>query len=133
MNNEADHQIVFLSLNRLCINKTRIDQRIKVSEGGNPLQQHALSVEEKSFDILLNPIRASVSLTLKVLGVTDPKDNPGARGVSAKHQNVRAALVEDYRLQTGQGPSVTPGDKPGLGSIATVSGVPRKKRTSGRN
>jgi hypothetical protein len=91
----------------------------------------SLSVEEKSFDVLLNPIRASVSLTLKVLGVADLKDNPGARGVSAKHQNARAALVEDYRLQTGQGPSVTPGDKSGLGSIAAVSRVPRKKRTNG--
>ena len=62
----------------------------------------SMSVEEKSFDLTLNPTRASVSLCLRVLGVAEIGNNPGARDVCLSHENVRGTLVDGYKLQTGQ-------------------------------
>ncbi len=70
-----------------------------------------MNVEEKAFDEILNPVRATVSLSLQVLAQRDVNGNLGARGVYASHQNMRSSLVSAYMLQTGQG------------SIAGASGV----------
>jgi hypothetical protein len=89
----------------------------------------SMSVEEKSFDVTLNPTRASVSLCLKVLGVAEIGNNPGARDVCLSHENVRVTLVDAYKLQTTQaGPQGT-GDKSSVSaSAAAVSSVQRKRK-----
>jgi hypothetical protein len=61
-----------------------------------------MSIEEKSFDFTLNPTRATVSLTLRVLDASEVGNNKGARSVCMNHQNVQATLVDAYKLQTGQ-------------------------------
>ena len=63
----------------------------------------SMSVEEKSFDVTLNPTRATVSLTLRVLDAAEINNNPSAKGVCMSHQNVQATLVDAYKVQTGQG------------------------------
>jgi hypothetical protein len=67
-----------------------------------PVRFVSMSVEEKSFDATLNPTRAMVSLTLRVLDATESKNNPGARNVLLDHQNVQTTLVDAYKLQTKQ-------------------------------
>ncbi len=79
-----------------------------------PVRIVSMNVEEKSFDITLNPTRANVSLTLRVLDAAEVNNNPGARNVSSNHQNTQASLVDAYKLQTGQAP---------LGGIGAVAGL----------
>lgn len=62
-----------------------------------------MNVEETAFDEILNPVRATITLTLKVLDQKDANSNQGARNVYNSHQNKRASLVNAYMLQTGQG------------------------------
>jgi hypothetical protein len=62
----------------------------------------SMSIEEKSFDITLNPTRATVSVVMRVLNASEINNNPGARNVCSSHENVRATLVDLYKLQTGQ-------------------------------
>lgn len=64
-----------------------------------------LNVEEQSFDAGLNPTRATVNLTLKVLDVSEVGGNTGAKNVCHTHQTIRTALVDVYKVQTGQGGS----------------------------
>ncbi|MCL5877317.1 MAG: hypothetical protein M1540_05845 [Candidatus Bathyarchaeota archaeon] len=64
-----------------------------------------LSVEETAFDVSLNPTRATVNLTLRVLDGAEVNSHLGARGVYANQQAVHATLVDAYKLQTGQAPS----------------------------
>ncbi len=66
-----------------------------------------LNVEEQSFDAALNPTRATVNLTLKVLDVSEVGGNTGAKNVCQTHQTTRTALVDVYKVQTGQGGSTT--------------------------
>ena len=67
-----------------------------------PVRLVSMSVEEKSFDATLNPTRATVSLTLRVLGAAEINNNPGARNALLDHQKVQGTLVDEYKLQTGQ-------------------------------
>jgi hypothetical protein len=88
-----------------------------------------LNVEEKSFDSPLNPTRATVNLTLRVLDATEINSNPGARNIFTSHQNTRASLVEGYKQQTGQAPlagAVTGAS----GSSVMASSVQAKKKTA---
>jgi hypothetical protein len=62
----------------------------------------SMNVEEKSFDITLNPTRASASLCLRVLDSNEIKSNQDANNICLKHKNTRIALVDVYRMQTGQ-------------------------------
>jgi hypothetical protein len=62
----------------------------------------SMNVEEKTFDITLNPTRANVSLNLRVLDAAEINSNPGARNVYSSHQNTQASLVDAYKNQTGQ-------------------------------
>jgi hypothetical protein len=79
----------------------------------------SMSVEEKAFDCTLNPTRASVSLTLRVLDATEVGTNLGAKSVCINHQNERAALVDTYKLQTKQNPVTSAA----LNSVTGVSAV----------
>jgi len=80
----------------------------------------SMSVEEKTFDQTLNPTRATVALTLRVLNASEVGASTGARGVCVSHQNTRVALADAYKLQTGQGgPSGTAGT---VGSAAALGG-----------
>jgi hypothetical protein len=63
----------------------------------------SMNIEEKSFDITLNPTRANVSIVMRVLNASEINNNPGARNVCTSQENVRATLVDMYKLQTGQG------------------------------
>jgi len=91
----------------------------------------SMSVEEKSFDVTLNPTRATVSLTLRVLDATEINNNPGARAVCLNHQNMSATLVDAYKLQTGQVNLQAAGDKSSLSaSVAAASGVQSKTKIS---
>ena len=82
----------------------------------------SMSVEEKSFDVTLNPTRASVSLTLRVLDATEINNNPGAKSVCLSHQNVQATLVDAYKLQTGQAPVVGVAGVAGVGGASSAGG-----------
>jgi Contractile injection system tube protein len=62
----------------------------------------SMSVEEKSFDITLNPTRATVSLTLRVLDASEISNNSGGKSICVSHQKVQATLVDVYKGQTGQ-------------------------------
>ncbi len=79
-----------------------------------PVRIVSMNVEEKSFDITLNPTRANISLTLRVLDASEINNNPGARSVFSNHQNTQASLVDAYKLQTGQAP---------LGGVGSVAGL----------
>jgi hypothetical protein len=70
-----------------------------------PVSVVSMTVEEKSFDLILNPTRAAVSLTLKVLNTAEVNSNQAARKVLQTHQNDRKSLVETYKSQTGQAPA----------------------------
>lgn len=76
-----------------------------------------MSVEEKTFDQTLNPIRATISLTLRVLNVSEVGNNAAAKSVCLGHQNTRITLADAYRFQTGQG-----GFSGGSGSPASALG-----------
>jgi len=76
-----------------------------------------MSVEEKTFDQTLNPIRATVSLTLRVLTVSEVGSNAAAKSVCLGHQNSRIALGDAYKFQTGQG-----GSSAGSGSSVSALG-----------
>jgi hypothetical protein len=91
-----------------------------------------MSIEEKSFDVTLNPTRATVSLTLRVLDATEVNNSPGARTVCLNHQKMRATLVDAYELQTGQTRQATPSgakDNSSLsGSVGAASGGESKQK-----
>jgi hypothetical protein len=70
-----------------------------------PVSVVSISIEEKSFDLTLNPTRATVNLTLKVLSAKEVDSNQAARKVLQTHQNDRKILVETYKSQTGQTPA----------------------------
>jgi hypothetical protein len=90
----------------------------------------SMSVEEKSFDVTLNPTRATVSLTLKVLDAAEISNNPGAKSVYVSHQNVQATLVDAYKAQIGQG-TVQSGSVSGVsGSVGAGSRVESKTKIS---
>jgi hypothetical protein len=72
-----------------------------------PVSVVSMSVEEKSFDLTLNPTRATVNLTLKVLSAKEVASNQAARKVFQNQQNDRKTLVEVYKCQTGQAPAST--------------------------
>lgn len=80
-----------------------------------------MSVEEKSFDVTLNPTRATVSLSLRVLDAAEVNNNPGARNVYSSHQNTQASLVDAYELQTGQGTIMGASGVAGLSESATLA------------
>ena len=90
----------------------------------------SMSVEEKSFDVILNPTRVTVSLTLKVLDAVEINNSPGASNVCLTHQNERATLVDAYKQQTGQASLMGASDKSAIsgsaGSVAAMSSVQTK-------
>ncbi len=92
----------------------------------------SMSVEEKSFDLTLNPTRATVSLTLRVLDAAEIKNNPGARSVCLNHQNMRATMVDAYKLQTGQANPMAVSDKSSVSGSSAAAGlsVQSKKRSA---
>jgi hypothetical protein len=86
-----------------------------------PVRLVGMSVEEKSFDVTLNPTRATVNLSLRVLDAAEVNNNLGARSVYLSHQNTQASLVGAYELQTGQGTVMGASGAVGLsGSAASV-------------
>ncbi len=94
-----------------------------------PVHVVSMSVEEKLFDITLNPTRATVNLTLRVLNAAEININPGARNVFANHQNTQTSLVDSYKLQTGQGSTVGGIGATGLaGSKGAAASVDPKKQ-----
>jgi hypothetical protein len=95
----------------------------------------SMSVEEQSFDEILNPTRAMVSLTLRVLDASEVANNQGAKNVCSSHQGVRATLVDAYKLQTGQaavvgGVGVAAGASSAGVSVAAASSVAKSKTKS---
>jgi len=76
-----------------------------------------LCVEEQSFDASLNPTRATVNLTLKVLEASEVGGSTGAKNVCETHSTTLASLVNVYKVQTGQG-----GAGASAGAAAGVSG-----------
>jgi hypothetical protein len=87
----------------------------------------SMSVEELSFDVILNPTRAMVSLTLKVLDAQEVSGNAGAKNVWSNHQSVRANLVDAYKLQTGQA-TVTVATLGAGNTVAASLGVQNKPK-----
>jgi hypothetical protein len=67
-----------------------------------PVRIINMSIEEKSFDITLNPTKTTVSLTLRVLDAAEINNNPGARKALSDHQKMQVSLVDEYKQQTGQ-------------------------------
>ena len=90
----------------------------------------SMSVEEKSFDITLNPTRATVSLVLRVLNVSEVGSNVGARSVCLNHQNARASLIDAYKLLTGQPNPMGGANSSGWGSVAGAAGVQSAKKSA---
>ena len=91
----------------------------------------SMSVDEKAFDISLNPIRVSVSLSLRVLDATEINSNPGARNVYSSHQNVKTTLVDAYKLQTGQANVQVAGSNSSLaGSVGAASAAQSKTKVN---
>jgi hypothetical protein len=78
-----------------------------------------MSVDETAFDGSLNPTRATVSLTLRVLDAAEVGNNPGARNVCLDHKNAVASLADAYRIQTGQ-PTAGQGKVTGAAATSTV-------------
>jgi hypothetical protein len=96
-----------------------------------PVRFVNMSVEEQSFDVTLNPTRASVSLTLRVLDPAEITNNAGARSVYSSHQNVQATLVDAYKLQTGQANIMVASDNSSLSaSIGAGSSAQSKTKIS---
>ncbi len=93
----------------------------------------SFDVEENSFDITLNPTRATVSLILRVLNVSEVGSNVGARSVCLNHQNARASLIDAYKFLTGQpntiqGVGAAAGVSESGGSATAASGVERTSK-----
>jgi hypothetical protein len=89
----------------------------------------SMNVEEKSFDPILNPTRASVSLTLRILEETEIANNPAAKNICIMHNNVQTTLVDAYKSQTGQ-TSVQAGSALSVSDSANkVLRVKRKTKT----
>ena len=101
-----------------------------------PVRFVSMTVEEKSFDISLNPTRATVSLALRVLDATEVNNNPGARSVLLNHQNVRTTMVDAYKLQTEQAFPLSGNPLAGVdnsnlaASVGSGSGVQGKTKKS---
>jgi hypothetical protein len=89
----------------------------------------SLNVEETSFDGLLNPTRANVTLCLKVLTAAEIKDNPAALDVYTSHQNMHATLVDAYKHQTGQ----VPAQLTGKATVATTAALAASLTTAKAN
>jgi hypothetical protein len=92
----------------------------------------SMNVEEKSFDITLNPTRANVSLTLRALDASEINSNPGARNVYSSYQNTQASLVDAYKHQTGQATGMSVSSVTGAsGSVgATALSAQKKQKVS---
>ena len=88
-----------------------------------PVRIVSMNVEEKTFDQKLNPTRATVELTLRVLSASEVVNSSGARSVYANHQSVQVALADKYRIQTGQGSFAGTVSGAGITSI-TASSAP---------
>ncbi len=101
-----------------------------------PVRFVSMTVEEKSFDVTLSPTRATVSLTLRVLDATEVNNNPGARNVLLNHQNVRATLVDAYKLQTKQAFPLSGNPLAGIdnsslaASVGSSSGAGKTKKSA---
>jgi hypothetical protein len=90
----------------------------------NAVRLVSMSVEEKSFDVTLNPTRATVSLTLRVLDAAEVNNSLGARNVYLNHQNTRATLVDAYKQQTGQATLIAGNDNSSIaGSLGAGKGM----------
>jgi len=89
-----------------------------------PVNVVGMSVEEKSFDPILNPTRATVSLTLKVLSAKEVDSNQAARKVFQTHQNDRKSLIDAYKAQTLQTPAST------ASTVAAAAGLESKTKIS---
>ena len=85
----------------------------------------SLFVEEKAFDLTLNPTRATVNLTLRVLDDSDVLGNQAARKVVAAHEETKKGLVEVYKSQTGQTPAST------ISTVAAATGISAGKASAG--
>jgi len=96
-----------------------------------PVHLVSMSIEEKSFDVTLNPTRAMVTLTLKVLTAAEITNNPGAQKVLVSHENMRTTLVDAYKVQTGQAPLIAGSDNSKLaGSVTAASAGTSKQKIS---
>ncbi len=83
----------------------------------------SMSVEEKSFDMTLNPTRATVSLSLRVLDGAEVNHSPGARNIFSSHQNTQASLVAVYEQQKGQGTVTGASGAAGLSGASAMAGA----------
>lgn len=88
----------------------------------------SMNVAETAFDIILNPTRATVNLTLRVLDAQEVNNNSGASNIYSIHQAERAALVEVHKSQTGQAPDVKVAAVMSTSSLATVAVKGRKTK-----
>lgn len=88
----------------------------------------SMNVEETAFDIALNPTRAIVNLTLRVLDAQEVNNNSGARKIYASQQMERATLVEVYKSRTGQAPDIKVAGVASASSSATVATKESKKK-----
>lgn len=61
--------------------------------GGVPVQLTSFSIAEEAYDVNLNPIRAKVSLGLRVLSYNDFKPTHPGFGVFLAHQIVKEAMA----------------------------------------
>lgn len=81
-----------------------------------------MTIEENSFDMILNPTRATINLLLKVLDPLEVNNNPGARGVYVNHQNTLTSMADAYKIQTGQGgPSGTNSNASAMGAAVSMN------------
>jgi len=83
-----------------------------------------LCVEEQSFDAALNPTRATVNLTLRVLDAIEVSGSTGAKNVCETHRTTLASLVNVYKAQTGQsGGGATAGASSGVSGSSMVAAM----------
>lgn len=73
-----------------------------------PVRLTGLEITEQEFDALLNPIRASVSLSLNVLTYSDPTLSDLGRGLAFRQHVVKQALSVLYGSVTDLGAAVVP-------------------------
>ena len=93
-----------------------------------PVYLVSMSVEEKNFDQILNPTRASATIIFRVLSALEAKDNQAAKKALAAHQYDRSTLVDVYKNETDQVPVNT---KPGAQAAdADASSVQNKTKIS---
>jgi hypothetical protein len=84
----------------------------------------SMNVEEKTFDQILNPTRATVTLILRVLNASEVGNNTGARNICASHTGEQAILVDAYRTQTGQtSPTGAPSSASSAMGLSSAAGV----------